>query len=135
MRGANMYFNGPRGTAQAAPGYYGYAMTDNRGRPKYRPNIKVKLSTLGLSGPIMAQPVLLALSPNPKLYVANSNALFELDYTDNGTFGNAAETFFSLTASGRGVANVGPVDLANKFIQNQVTTAISVPPNSSLLPK
>lgn len=121
MRGANKVYNGPAGASTTAPGYYG-AFYKTTG---YRPNLTVGLSAYGLNGAIMAQPVLLAQSPNPKLYVANSNALFELDYTNGSTFVDASQTYFSLMASGRGgVGNVGVVDGTSKFIQNQVTTAI-----------
>lgn len=119
MRGTGKQYAGAACAALTSPGYYGCTATAAR-----RPTLNVTCSPYGVGGAIKAQPILLSSGANPKLYVANSNALFELNYRDTGTFADAAETYFSLTAAGRGGAgNVG-VTAASKFLQNPVTTAL-----------
>jgi hypothetical protein len=125
MRGSNKVYYGTAGAPNAAPGYYGAFYGTNATQRARRPRLTVRVANTGLRGPVLGQPVLLALSPNPKLYVANSNTLFELDYTDPGRFGNAAETYFSLTTSGRGGGgNAGVIDGGLKHYQNAATAAL-----------
>jgi hypothetical protein len=126
LRGSGKRYNGPQGAALTSPGYYG-ADQNNIGGRMLKPYLRVTCSNYGIKGAIANQPILLALGQDPRLYVVNSNALFELNYQDTGTFANAADTRFSLTASGRGGAgNMGVIEIGNKFAQNEVTTSLGM---------
>jgi hypothetical protein len=126
MRGASKYYLGPQCDRVTSPGFYGYTMysTARNNKYDYRPYLRVTCSPFAVAGAIRAQPILLSVGANPRVYVANSNALFELNYKDSGTFANAAETYFSLTASGRGGTGLLGVVGGGKFLQNSVTTAM-----------
>lgn len=123
LRGNGKQYN-PGAATVTAPGYYGAAATP----AGYRPVLRVRCSNFGVTGAIKTQPILITMSSGSYIYVANSNALFQLDFGSSGAFANAANTRFSLLAAGRsGAGLLGPVNtLLNRFVQNSVTTALSM---------
>jgi hypothetical protein len=108
-----------------APGYYGTEDNAGGANPsRRRPALEVLVSNYGMAGAIRAQPILLFSGAQQFVCVANSNAVFQLEFTNNGAFTSTASTLFSLLEGGR-TGGIGPVT-AGKFVQNNVTTSLSM---------